>query len=503
MTTASAAPRAVVIGAGLGGLSTAIHLARAGWSVTVVEQRDEPGGKVRRLCADGFQFDMGPTIMTMPFALDALFASAGRDRRDYLTLSRLEPYYRAYFPDGTVFELSDSLQDVLAQIRALSPEDEPRYVAYLARAGRIWHEVERHFLDRLFDSWRDLLDPSLLVAGFKMDALTSLAKRVAREIRDPRIRQLLTYQAIYVGASPDEVPATYALISYLEMAHGVWFPKGGMYAIAEAVARLAGELGVELRYGTAVERIVVEGGRARGVRTAAGEELRADVVVSNADLHHTYGALLGDTPRPHMSDRRLQALEPSSSAFIVYAGVARTYPGLPHHTIVFSDDYARDLREVFVEHRPLTDPSFYVCAPSVTDPDLAPPGTTALYLLAPAPYLAGDVDWDALAPQYAERLLARAEAFCLPGLRAATTFLRWYTPADFARDYHCHRGSIFGLSARADQTAFRRPAPRSRDVAGLYLVGGSTQPGGGVPMVVIGGRLVATTVCRDRAQGRF
>lgn len=501
--SATAAPRALVIGAGLGGLATAVHLARAGWSVTVVEQRDEPGGKVRRLVADGFRFDMGPTIVTMPFALDALFASAGRERRDYLELRRLDPAYRAHFPDGTVFELSDSLSAVLAQVRAISPDDEPRWVAYLARAGRIWHQVERHFLDRLFHSWRDLLDPALLVAGFKMDALTTLAKRVAREIRDPRLRQLLTYQAIYVGASPDEVPATYALISYLETAYGVWFPKGGMYAIAEAVARLAGELGVELRYGATVERIVVERGRARGVRLAGGEEVRGDVVISNADLHHTYGELLGATPRPHMSDARLASLEPSSSAFIVYAGVARTYPGLPHHTIVFSGDYAHDLREVFVEQRPLSEPSFYVCAPSVTDPDLAPPGASALYLLAPAPYLAGGVDWDALAPEYADRLLARAEAFCLPGLRAATTFLHWYTPADFARDYHCHRGSIFGLSARANQTAFRRPAPRSRDVAGLYVVGGSTQPGGGVPMVVLGGRLVAATIVGDRARGLF
>lgn len=500
---APAAPHALVIGAGLGGLATAAHLACAGYAVTVLEQRDEPGGKVRRLVEGGFRFDMGPTIMTMPFALDELFAAAGRERRDYLELIRLDPYYRAHFPDGLVFELSDSMNDVLAQVRAMSPDDEPRYVAYLARAGRIWHEVERHFLDRLFHSWTDLLDPALLAAGFKMDALTSLAKRVARQIRDPRLRQLLTYQAIYVGASPDDVPATYALISYLEMAYGVWFPKGGMYAIAEAVARLCTDLGVDIRYRTGVERILVEGGRARGVRTTEEAELRADVVISNADLHHTYARLLGDTPRPHMSDQRLAALEPSSSAFIVYAGVARTYPGLPHHTIVFSDDFQRDLRGIFVERRPLDEPSFYVCAPSVTDPDLAPPGSTALYLLAPAPYLAGDVDWDAIAPGYAERLLARAEAFGLPGLRAATVFERCYTPADFARDYHCHRGSIFGLSARADQTAFRRPAPRVRDVAGLYLVGGSTQPGGGVPMVVLGGKLVARTVCRDRADGRW
>jgi phytoene desaturase len=495
--------RALVIGAGLGGLSAAIHLARAGCAVTVLEQRDAPGGKVRQLAEAGFRFDMGPTILTMPFALERLFAAAGRDLRDFLELVRLDPYYRAHFPDGTVFELSDSLAAVLAQVRALSPDDEPRYVAYLARAGRIWHEVERHFLGRLFHSWRDLLDPALLRAGFRMDALTTLSRRVARQIRDPRLRQLLTYQAIYVGASPDEVPATYALISYLELAYGVWFPKGGMYAIARAVERLCTEVGVTVRYDTEVSEIVVERGRARGVRTTVGEQLPADVVVSNADLHHTYGTLLRATPRRHMSDARLAALEPSSSAFIVYLGVRRTYPGLPHHTIVFSDDFARDLRELFVDKRPLREPSFYVCAPSVSDPELAPPGCTALYLLAPAPALTGDVDWPGLAPRYAERLLERAEAFGLPALRADAVVKRWYTPSDFARDYHGHRGSIFGLSARADQTAFRRPAPRARDVAGLYLVGGSTQPGGGVPMVVLGGALVAHTICRDREAGRW
>ena len=189
---AGRAPRALVVGAGLGGLATAIHLARAGYAVTVLEQRDAPGGKVRQLVQDGFRFDMGPTILTMPFALDELFAAAGRDRRDYLELRPLHPYYRAHFPDGFVFELSSSMTDVLAQVRALSPDDEPRFVEYLARAGRIWHEVERHFLNRLFHSWRDLADPALLVAGFKMDALTSLSKRVASRIRDPRLRQLLT-----------------------------------------------------------------------------------------------------------------------------------------------------------------------------------------------------------------------------------------------------------------------------------------------------------------------
>ena len=495
--------RVVVIGAGLGGLAAAIHLRLAGFEVRVLERQPAPGGKVRQLREAGFTFDMGPTILTMPAVLDDLFAAAGRVRRDAIELLPLAPFYRAHFPDGTVFELSDSLADVLAQVRRLSPEDEPAWVEFLARAGRIYYEVERHFLDRLFDSWRDLLDPALLRAGLRMDALTSLATRVARQFRDPRLRQLASYQAIYVGASPDTVPATYALISYLEAAHGVWFPRGGMYAIALAVARLATDLGVEIDYGADVERIEVEGGRVRAVLVRGGPRAAADVVVSNADLHHTYGALLPGVARAHMDDRRLARLEPSSSAFILYLGVRRTFPGVPHHSIFFGPDFARDLREIFVERRPLSEPSFYVCAPSATDPSLAPEGSTALYVLAPAPALAPGVDWDAIAPAYAERLLDRVEAAGFAGVRAATVVRHCFTPADFERDYHCHRGSIFGLSARFDQTAFRRPAPRSRDVAGLYLVGASTQPGGGVPMVILGGKLVARAIRDDVARGRI
>jgi phytoene desaturase len=489
-----------VIGAGLGGLSAAIHLRLAGFDVSVLEERDEAGGKVRRWECEGFRFDLGPTILTMPFAFEDLFAAAGRRFRDHVELRPLVPYYRAHFPDGETFELSDSTRDVLAQIRRMSPEDEPRYVDFLARAGRIYHQVERHFLTRLFDSPLDLLDLSLLRAGLRVDALTTLSRRVATQFRDPRIRQLTSYQAIYVGASPDEVPATYSLISYLEAAHGVWFPRGGMHALAAATARLAQEIGVELRFGEGVKRIVVAEGHARGVVDATGRQHEADVVVSNADLHHTYGTLLDGSPRRHMTDARLARLEPSSSAFILLLGVDRAYPALVHHNIYFSRDFGRDLRELFVEHRPLSEPSFYVCAPSVTDPALAPPGMTALYVLAPAPYLTDGVDWDALAESYAEALLDRLEGTGLDGIRAHIRVRRWYTPRDFERDYHCHRGSIFGLSARNDQTAFRRPAPRSRDVKGLYLVGGSTQPGGGVPMVVIGGKLVAAQICRDRGR---
>lgn len=496
------ARRAIVVGAGLGGLSAAVHLRLAGWEVLVVEGRDSTGGKVRQLRDSGFSFDMGPTIFTMPQAVDELFAAAGRDRREELELLPLDPFYRAHFPDGTVFEMSSRHEAVLEQVRRIAPGDERAWLDWLDRSGRIWRDVEEHFLDRLFHSWRDLLEPRLLLAGMRMDALVSLSTRVKRQFRSEKLRQLSSYQAIYVGASPDDVPATYALIAHLEANHGVWFPRGGMFAVTRSVTRLCEDLGVEIRLGAEVDRILVRDGRAEGVELAGGERLDAAAVVSNADLHHTYGTLLAGTPRRHMSDAKLERLEPSSSAFIVHLGVRRRWPGLPHHTIVFGPDFARDLREVFVERLPLTEPSFYVCAPSETDPALAPEGSTTLYLLAPQPALVPGVDWDARARGEGDRLVERAEKACLPGLRDAIVVRRDYTPADFERDYHCRAGSIFGLSARFDQTAFRRPAPRSRDVPGLWLVGGSTQPGGGVPMVILGGKLVARDVVRTLGPGR-
>lgn len=495
--------RIVIIGAGLGGLSAALRLAHAGHRVTVVEKNARPGGKVGLLERDGFRFDTGPTILTMPDEIERLFRDLGRDPADYLSLHPFEPIYRAHFRDGTCFDLHREEAATLEEIRRLSPADVGAYERFMRRTERIWRAIDEVIFERLFLSWRDMLDPKVLRAGMQVDALRSMYDRVDGMFEDPRIKQLFMFQAIYVGAAPRRTPATYTVIPYLEQQQGVWFPKGGLYAIVEGVMRVVEEMGVEVRCNAPVAQVRVEHGRATGVELASGEFLPADGVISNADLVHTYGDLVPRSARHKYSDARLARYEPSSSAFILYLAVDRTYPHLVHHNIYFSADYDREMAEIFDEQRLPQDPSWYICAPTRTDPDLAPPGCEALYVLTLAPALGpASPDWEREKEALAEAMVDRMEREA--GLTDIRQHLRWrecFTPQDFETVFNGNRGSIFGLSAITQQTAFFRPPNRSEDVRGLYLVGGSTQPGGGVPIVMLGGRLVARLVQDDLRQG--
>lgn len=497
--------RIVVIGAGMGGLSAALRLAHMGHQVTVVEKNGRPGGKVNVLERDGFRFDTGPTILTMPQEIRRLFADLGRNPDDYIELHQFEPIYRAHFRDGTVFELHADERETLEEIRRLSPADVPNYERFMRRTDRIWRAIDGALFDRLFLSWRDIFQPDVFRAGLQVDALQTMYRHVEGLFHDPRIRQLFMFQAIYVGASPRQTPATYTVIPYLEQQQGVWFPKGGLYAIVEGAMHVAEELGVEVRCNAPVAAIRVEQGRATGVELESGEVLPADVVISNADLVHTYGDLVPRVARSKYSDRKLRGFDPSSSAFILYLAVDRQYTDLAHHNIYFSDDYDAEMRAIFEEKRMPDDGSWYICAPSRTDPDLAPPGCDALYVLALAPALGpNSPDWEREKQGLAEGLLDRMEREA--GLTDIRQHIRWmecFTPQDFETVFNGNRGSIFGLSAITRQTAFFRPPNRSEDVSGLYLVGGSTQPGGGVPIVMIGGRLVANLIQEDMQRGRL
>ncbi len=497
--------RVIVIGAGMGGLSAALRLAHSGHHVTVLEKNARPGGKVNILERDGFRFDTGPTILTMPQEITRLFRDVGRDPNDYIELHQFEPIYRAHFRDGTVFHLHTDEKETLEEIRAISPKDVSRYANFMRRTDKIWQAIDGAIFDRLFMSWRDIFKPEVFLAGMKVDALTSMYRRVDGMFIDARIKQLFMFQAIYVGASPRQTPATYTVIPYLEQQQGVWFPKGGLYAIVEATVQEAQEQREDIRFNCPVRQIRVEQGRATGVDLADGQFLPADVVISNADLVHTYSDLVPKTARHKYTDRRLAGYDPSSSAFIMYVALDRQYPQLVHHNIYFGTDYNQEMREIFEEKRMPTDPSWYICAPTRTDPDLAPKGCEALYFLALAPALSPDSpDWEQEKYAMMEQMLDRAEREA--GLSDIRQHIRWkecFTPKDFEVVFNGNRGSIFGLSAITAQTAFFRPPNRSEDVKALYLVGGSTQPGGGVPIVMIGGRLVAKLVEEDRRDGRF
>lgn len=489
----------IIIGAGLGGLSAALHLAHAGYQVTVVEKNARPGGKVNIIERDGFRFDTGPTILTMPQEIRRLFTDIGRNPNDYIQLDQFDPIYRAHFRDGTVFHLYSDEAKTLEEIRKISAPDVANYAKFMRHTDKVWQVIDEVVFDRLFLSWRDFIKPDMLWAGTKVDALRSMYHRVDNMFDDPRIKQLFMFQAIYVGASPKQTPATYAVIPYLEQRQGVWFPKGGLYALVEAVMRVADELEIEVRCDAPVAQIRVEQGQVKGVELESGEFLPADIVVSNADLVHTYRDLLPKSARKKYHDKRLASYDPSSSAFILYLAVDRTYPELVHHNIYFGSDYDREMDEIFEEKRMPSDPSWYICAPTRTDPTLAPAGCEALYVLLLAPALGpNSPDWETAKEQLTETMLDRIEKQAgLSDIREHILWQECFTPQDFERVFNGNRGSIFGLSAITQQTALFRPPNRSEDVRGLYLVGGSTQPGGGVPIVMLGGRLVARLIEKD------
>lgn len=492
-------PRVVVIGAGLGGLATAIRLANAGCAVTIVEGGARPGGKLGTLELGGFRFDTGPTILTLPHLLEELFAASGERLADHLDLVPCEPAFRFSFRDGVELRWGADLRELLAQIAALEPRDVGGFLAFMARSSKIYDELMADFFRRSFNGPREIFTPRIARAGITLDVARTFDARMRRYFRDPHLRQIMTFKSIYVGTPPDRVPAAYAAIPYLELAHGVWFARGGrgLHAIAEELAALATRRGAEIRYDAAVKEIAVGADGVRGVILADETFLPADAVVSNADLVHTYRDLIHPRWRRKYTDARLGRYEPSSSAFILYLAVDRTYPDLAHHNVFFPEDYAGEMRRIFVEKRPPADPTIYIGDFARTDPALAPPGASALYVLAPVPHLTPEFDWAREADAYRDLIIGKVRALGLPDIEDHIVAEDRWTPLDFATRHHNHRGSIFGLSAKWSQSTFFHPPNRSEEIRGLYFAGGSAQPGGGIPLVLLSGEITAGLVVAD------
>lgn len=489
----------VVIGAGLGGLSAAIRLANAGCAVTIVEGGERPGGKLGTLERGGFRFDTGPTIFTLPHLLEDLFRESGECLADHLELVPCEPAFRFAFRDGVELRLGTDLRRNVAQIAALEPRDVAGFLAFLARSERIYDELMAYFFRRSFNGPRQMFTPRVARAGLTLDVIRSLDGRMRRYFRDPHLRHIMTFKSIYVGTPPTQVPAAYAAIPYLEFVYGVWFARGGrgLHAIAEELAALAVRRGVAIRYSAPVKEIAVGRDGARGVILADDEFIPADAVVSNADLVHTYRDLVHPRWRRRYTDARLARYEPSSSAFILYLGVDRVYPGLEHHNVFFPADYAGEMARIFGEKRPPADPTIYIGDFARTDPALAPPGSSALYVLAPVPHITPAFDWAREGDAYRDLLIARVRDLGLADLAERIVVEERWTPLDFAERHHNNLGSIFGLSGKWSQSTFFHPPNRSEEVRGLYFAGGSAQPGGGIPLVLLSGEITAELVLED------
>ncbi|CAN5209677.1 phytoene desaturase family protein [soil metagenome] len=483
----------VVIGAGVGGLAAAARLAAAGHAVTVCEQAPQVGGKLGEYARDGFRFDTGPSLLTMPHLLAELFADTGAPLATVLELQRVEPVARYRFADGTRLDASADLPTMVAALdRALGDGSGADWLRLLGRGAAMFEAVRGPFLQTGLDGPLALLRQARRLRDLTAVApLRTLRGLGAGYLRDPRLQMMLDRYATYSGSDPRRAPATLAVVPYVEQAYGVWYVRGGLRRIADALAARAAECGATVRTGADVVGVRVAGGRAGGVVLRDGERLRADVVVANTDASHLYGDLL---PRPSAM-RRLRRAPRSLSGFALLLGLRGRTDGTAHHTVLFPADYDAEFDALFGRHpRPVPDPTLYVAAPP--DPAAAPTGHEAWSVLANAPRQGqgGAVDWDApgAADAYAERLL-RLLADRGLDVRDRVVLRHVVTPADLQRRTRSVGGAIYGTSSNGPRAAFLRPPNRS-DVPGLFLVGGSSHPGGGLPLVLLSARIVAELI---------
>lgn len=487
-----------IIGAGMGGLAAAIRLAAGGHSVEVFEKNEQVGGKLNRLERAGFRWDTGPSLITMPFVYRELFESVGRKLEDYVSPVPVDPICRYAWPDGTLLDASDSVGRMTAALEKLNPREVRAYFRFMAYSRRLYDLTAEPFLFNGVNHWRDFLKLNPLTA-FKIDPFRTVHQAVKSYFRDPHLIQLFDRYATYNGSSPYQAPATLNIIPYVELGMGGWYIKGGLYELALAYRRLAGELGVQVHCGPefAVEEIPVRRGRAVGLRLTNGQEIAADRIVANSDVAYTEKTLL--PARFFKKPGKAAGLAPGSSGFVLFLGVNRQYPQLAHHNIFFSQDYAAEFEQIFNLRQPPFDPTIYVCWTGLTDPIHAPAGQSNLFVLVNAPYLSEAFDWEMpeATQAYRDLIIEHLENFGLEGLSNCIEVEEWLTPLDLARRYNADRGAIYGVSSNNRFSAFLRPPNRSRRFKNLYFVGGSTHPGGGVPLVTLSAKIVAGLIAQD------
>jgi phytoene desaturase len=482
----------VVIGAGLGGLAAALHLVGAGRRVTILEQADQPGGRAGRLSEGGYQFDTGPTVLTMPELIDEALGAVGERLADRLTLHRLDPAYLARFADGSQLRVHTDTDQMAEEIRQVcGPADAAGYLRLVDYLRELYRVELPHFIDRNLDSPLALLGPSM-VRLLALGGLRRLGPRIEAFVHDDRLRRVFSFQALYAGLAPAKALAIYAVITYMDCVAGVYFPDGGVHAVPRALADAASRHGVDIRYGTRAASIEVSGDRARAVITADGERLPADAVVVNADLPEAYQRLLP----PAYVPARVRRLRYSPSCVVLHAGL-RHDPGArveAHHTISFGQAWQATFEEVIDRGEPMSDPSFLVSAPTSTDPSLAPAGRETRYVLFPTPNLdhRHPIDWTVEGPRYQEQMIEVLAKRGFDGFADAET-IHLRTPADW-RAQGLAAGSPFAAAHTFAQTGPFRPATLDRRVHNLVFCGSSTQPGVGIPMVLISGKLAAQRI---------
>jgi len=488
--------KAVVIGAGFGGLALAIRLQASGIPTTLLEQRDKPGGRAYVYEDQGFTFDAGPTVITDPSALEELFAAAGKRMSDYVEMLPVSPFYRLCWEDGTHFDYANDQGAIDRQIHAMNPADVDGYRRFLAYSEAVFAEGYLKLGAVPFLSFRDMIAAGPQLA--KLEAWKSVYGMVSRFIQNEKLRQVFSFHSLLVGGNPFATSSIYTLIHALERKWGVWFPRGGTGALVQGMVKLFQDIGGTIELNAAVAKIDTQGNEATGVRLKDGRHFPATVVASNADVVHTYAHLLGEHPRGAQKGESLTKKRFSNSLFVLYFGLDKHHEQLQHHTVCFGPRYQGLIQDIFSAKALPTDFSLYLHAPCVTDPSLAPPGCGSHYVLAPVPHLGNaDIDWEEEGPRYRDRIFDYLEQRYMPGLRSQLVTSRIFTPFDFRDQLSAHVGSAFSLEPILTQSAWFRPHNRDSQIQNLYLVGAGTHPGAGVPGVVGSAKATAGLMIAD------
>ena len=484
---------AVVVGAGPGGLAAAMLLAAEGADVTVFEKDPVVGGRTKTIGADGFRFDVGPTFFLYPQILQGIFARCGLEMADYVELRRVDPSYRLIFEGGPEVRASSDMEVLEREIAKLDARDAKAIRRFIER-NRVKLEAFTPVLQRPFSNLTDYLAPNVLKALGQLLPWGSVDDELKRYFRDPRVRLAFSFQTKYLGMSPFRCPNLFTFLAYLEYEYGVWHPVGGCGAVSEGMAAAARRLGVDIRLGEPVKRLVFEGRRAVGVETSSGVT-KADAVVVNADFAEAMTKLTPNALRRSWSDERIAAKKYSCSTFMLYLGVEGEYD-LDHHNIFLSRDYEGNIAEIERAEAPPSEPSIYVANPARTDRSFARDGGSSLYVLTPVGHC-GKVDWEKERAGFRDRVIDRLEGFGLKGLRGRIRYEKCLTPQDWRDDFAIYRGATFNLAHGLDQMLYFRPHNRFEDFEGVYIVGGGTHPGSGLPVIYEGARIASDLVVAD------
>jgi phytoene desaturase len=493
--TTSKEPSVIVIGAGIGGIATATYLAREGLKVTVFEKNNRPGGRCDRIVREGHYFDTGPTLLVMPLVFEAEFAALGASMQEKLNLQQVDPAYHLIFDDNSTLELTTDMKRMQEQLEDIELGSFQGYLRYLDEGYRHYQLAMERLVNRDFRKATDFFALDNIPLLHQLKPLAKHYDNMSNYFDHPRLKAAFTFQDVYMGLSPFEAPATFSMMQYTELAHGVWYPKGGMYRVVEALVEMAKEAGVTFNFGKAVEQIVVKGSRVTGIVLEDGRCLDADAIVANGDLPYVYQKLLPSNGLGEKMNRKRY----SCSTVSFFWGVDKTYPELPPHTLFLADDYRANFDSIINDLDIPNDPSLYIHAPTRLDASMAPPGEDTVIAIVPVGHLddTGEQDWQSIRHKARQAVFNKLSRLGIHDLEEHLKFEVNYTPLSWRKRYNLVKGATHGLGHNLTQLGYMRPRNRHADYHNLYFAGASTHPGTGVPTVLISGRHTATRLLEE------